>query len=484
MSPPSELRSTVHAIWQTRPSRRQSDRKIAGVAGAIARRYDIDPVLVRIAFVVAAFYGVGILLYLGAWVVLPPDPQDPPRGPLAGRDSTHPVVLIAAVVAALAGAGSLLSGDPGVLVGLAVFGGLLYLLHQARSERGLAASSVPSAALSPEDAAAQRGPAATPSAEPAAGERGGLEPGDGQPRPPAWDPLGAAPFAWDLPEPSPRPVEPPTPRRRPVLTVATIGLAFLAGGVTAAIALSIQGPGGMRIVFGVMLAVVALGLLIGAFRHTGRGLIALAIPLVLLSYPVTKGSMQQWKGAGDLRAVPHTVAELAPTYQRTFGTITLDLRQLNLAAVPAGSQAGPAGQPGPAAQPSAPAPTAPPPGAVVQLPDNRPPGAIAEMPGSQPGAVVPVPGNQPPVIAAGEPVRTQVVLDMGDASVLLPPDADVRVRCHADVGDVDCLDVRGSTGGPTADATVTDLGADGVPSGRILELDVFVRTGSIEVSRG
>ncbi|MBO0878578.1 MAG: PspC domain-containing protein, partial [Pseudonocardia sp.] len=128
--------STTVAIWQTRPARRQSDRKIAGVAAAIARRYDIDPVLVRIGLVVAAFYGVGILLYLAAWVALPPDPNDRPRGPLAGKGSSaHPVVLIAAVVACIAGAGSLMSGNPGVLVGLAVAGALLYLLHQARGER-------------------------------------------------------------------------------------------------------------------------------------------------------------------------------------------------------------------------------------------------------------------------------------------------------------------------------------------------------------
>src|SRR5262249_19608962 len=137
MSPPGEPRTTLLAIWQTRPSRRQTDKKIAGVAAAIARRYDIDPVLIRIAFVVAAFYGVGILLYLAAWVALPADPLDPPRGPLAGRGSSaHPVVLIAVVVATLAGVGSVLSGDPGVLVGLAVLGALLYALHQTRSAHG------------------------------------------------------------------------------------------------------------------------------------------------------------------------------------------------------------------------------------------------------------------------------------------------------------------------------------------------------------
>ncbi|MDQ3905999.1 MAG: PspC domain-containing protein, partial [Actinomycetota bacterium] len=45
------LEHTARDFWATRPHRRSSDRKIAGVAAAIARRYAIDPVLVRVAFV-------------------------------------------------------------------------------------------------------------------------------------------------------------------------------------------------------------------------------------------------------------------------------------------------------------------------------------------------------------------------------------------------------------------------------------------------
>nr|HPK66493.1 S-layer homology domain-containing protein [Thermoanaerobaculia bacterium] len=49
--------------------------------------------------------------------------------------------------------------------------------------------------------------------------------------PPAWDPLGAAPFAWDLPEPSPVPA--PAPPRRSRVTPVTLAVALLAGGVAA-----------------------------------------------------------------------------------------------------------------------------------------------------------------------------------------------------------------------------------------------------------
>ena len=54
--------------------------------------------------------------------------------------------------------------------------------------------------------------------------------------PPAWDPLGAAPFAWDLPEPGPVPA--PAPRRRSRVTPMTLAVALLAGGVTALVLLA------------------------------------------------------------------------------------------------------------------------------------------------------------------------------------------------------------------------------------------------------
>src|SRR5882757_3077880 len=490
MSPTTEPRATLHAIWDTRPSRRQSDRKIAGVAAAIARRYDIDPVLVRIAFVVAAFYGVGILLYLAAWVTLPTDPRDPPTGLLTRRGGgVHPVVLIAAIVAGLAGAGSLLSGDPGVLVGLAVLGGLLYLLHQNRSERGLDAASV--AGVGGAAAGGPGGPvgASVAAGSVAVGSVAVAHPAGGAPgtpsTPPAWDPLGAAPFAWDLPEPGPAPGPPPLPgRRRSVLTVATIGLALLAGGVTGALVLAGHGLDGPRLVLGAMLAVVGIGLVLGAFRHAGRGLIAVAIPLVLVSYLATINPVRHWQGAGELRAAPATLDDIAPSYQRTLGVITLDLRGLNLNAPSSPVRAGTVpGLPVPRV-PVAPVPlggpsTAPPAAGATPSPapahgatPNPAPAAGPAPPGPPVGTVVAPPGT------GTEPVRTFISLEAGQATVLLPPNLNVRVHCHADMGDVDCLGQSGRDDGPMADVVVADPGAP------VLELDVTVRAGAVEVRRG
>ncbi len=52
--------------------RSRKNRVIAGVAGGLGEYFDIDPVLVRVIFVVAALAsGVGILAYLILWVVVP-----------------------------------------------------------------------------------------------------------------------------------------------------------------------------------------------------------------------------------------------------------------------------------------------------------------------------------------------------------------------------------------------------------------------------
>jgi phage shock protein C len=47
-------------------------RLVAGVCAGIAAYFGVDPTLVRLAFVLlTVFGGFGILLYLGAWLVIP-----------------------------------------------------------------------------------------------------------------------------------------------------------------------------------------------------------------------------------------------------------------------------------------------------------------------------------------------------------------------------------------------------------------------------
>lgn len=56
--------STVH--------RSANDAKLAGVCGGVAERWGLDPVLVRVGFVLLALTGgLGVILYLAGWLLLP-----------------------------------------------------------------------------------------------------------------------------------------------------------------------------------------------------------------------------------------------------------------------------------------------------------------------------------------------------------------------------------------------------------------------------
>lgn len=68
----------------------RTDRKIAGVCGGLGQFLDIDPILFRVAFVVLAFAGgVGIVLYIALWLVMPQD-APPAVSPPVAPDHQQP----------------------------------------------------------------------------------------------------------------------------------------------------------------------------------------------------------------------------------------------------------------------------------------------------------------------------------------------------------------------------------------------------------
>jgi phage shock protein C len=54
-------------------TRNSNDVMIGGVASGIARYLDIDALIVRLIFVVLAFNGIGLLMYVVLWVLMPRD---------------------------------------------------------------------------------------------------------------------------------------------------------------------------------------------------------------------------------------------------------------------------------------------------------------------------------------------------------------------------------------------------------------------------
>lgn len=68
-----------------------TDRMIGGVCGGLARYFDIDPTLVRLAFVLfTTFGGGGVLAYVILWVVLEPAPPLEASPPAADIDLVEP----------------------------------------------------------------------------------------------------------------------------------------------------------------------------------------------------------------------------------------------------------------------------------------------------------------------------------------------------------------------------------------------------------
>ena len=65
----------MSSIWTIRRS--TSDVKLAGLCGGVARHWGVDPVLVRVGLALLALSGgVGLVLYLAGWLLLPVDGRD------------------------------------------------------------------------------------------------------------------------------------------------------------------------------------------------------------------------------------------------------------------------------------------------------------------------------------------------------------------------------------------------------------------------
>lgn len=418
----TSVEHTIRDVWVTRPRRRAGEGKIAGVAAAIGRRYAIDPVLVRVAFVVITlFSGAGALLYLLGWLLLPAETdQASAAGSVVGRGrgSMSAALTIVLVLLLIPAAGAVFGGRPSGVLALAVAVGALVLLHRSRAALGeLPGSSPPAATRSPGtphtvqatgEPAAPRAPVTAPgtpvTTTPAPNT---TTDGADRPAPPAWDPLGAAPFAWDLPEPSePAPTTPARGTRSKV-TPITLGLALLTGGIAVAFSPALSAAQ----IAALLLGVVGLGLVVGSLIRGGRGLILVAVPLALLTWVLQATPASGFRVGGSYWA-PVTAAQVQPRYAVTLGNARLNLTGLRL--------------------------------------------------------------------ADGQNVATSVAVGIGQTHVILPPNVDVQVSCQTQIGQVDCLGRSGS--GHPSRVDVTDNGPDG-PGGGKLVLNVHSGVGQVHVER-
>ncbi len=56
--------------------RSRNDRILGGVAGGFAKYLGVDPVLIRLALVALLFAGIGFVLYIIAWIIIPEEPLE------------------------------------------------------------------------------------------------------------------------------------------------------------------------------------------------------------------------------------------------------------------------------------------------------------------------------------------------------------------------------------------------------------------------
>ena len=76
--------------------RSHTDKIIAGVCGGIGEYLEVDPVVVRLLWIVATVFtafGPGALCYLLAWVIIPDGPVTTPSKP-AEPTSAHDTTAI------------------------------------------------------------------------------------------------------------------------------------------------------------------------------------------------------------------------------------------------------------------------------------------------------------------------------------------------------------------------------------------------------
>src|SRR6476660_6491553 len=131
--------------------RTTSDRRVAGVAGGLARHLDIDPLIVRVAFVVLTFFGgVGLLLYIACWLLVPEDGSDWGRIQLDRRSRAVALVLVGALaLVILVSHGWWGSGYPWGLLAIAGVVALVATQLPRRDREAGAPTDVPSPAAVP-----------------------------------------------------------------------------------------------------------------------------------------------------------------------------------------------------------------------------------------------------------------------------------------------------------------------------------------------
>jgi phage shock protein PspC (stress-responsive transcriptional regulator) len=318
--------------------RRTSHKMIAGVASGIADSLAVDPVLVRIAFVVLTLFGgLGALLYVLGWLLIPPAGAGESIGMAAARRPAglRTYVGLALVILAVGILASEFS-DPAVVWAIALIGFGIFLFQQGGQEEPAPPPGPPAAPEPPapgataapgQAAASQPAPPAPPPAWSASSAP--TEPRVWEPPPPAGPPAWGPPPGWRT-EPLPPPPPPPRgPRRRAFLGPLTFGLALVVTGL----ATVLDNLGVIELTLGralaLFLTVIGLGLLVGGWWGRAWGLIPVGLVLVPVVALASLANSEPLSGGfGERLWQPRSAAEVRPVYRLAAGELIVDLRRV------------------------------------------------------------------------------------------------------------------------------------------------------------
>jgi len=277
-----------------------TDRKIAGVAGGVARHFDIDPVLVRVAFVLLAIFGGGgILAYAAGWLLIPDEGTD--DGVVKVDHRTRTVLLAGvAIICALSLLGDSFGGWsfpwPLAVVGLVI--------------AAIAAASRPKphpGPLPPVRHSSGWVPPGTP------GQVPGAEPGYGP--------------TYTGYRPGPRQLPVDSRKRGPILFWFTMALSGVAIALVGTLDLA-GWDAPISAYPAAVLAACGVMLLVGSWYGRAGGLIFVGLLAALATLAGT--AVQDIDvSAGQIHSSPTTAAAVEDRYELGAGEILLDLRDLS-----------------------------------------------------------------------------------------------------------------------------------------------------------
>ena len=321
--PPPRSYPPLHELRRSR-----TDRKVFGVAGGLGRHVGVDPLIIRILFVVLAIFGgSGILLYALGWLLIPDDGEQESeaqrlfRGRTSGSTVSTVVAGVVVLVLGLVLMGSLLDTGSGLggLGAVVVVAAVVLLV--ARSDSRPVTDQAPQQPYGP-----------VPPPEPGAY---GQTPGTAYAvTSPVSPPVAPPPPPLATPVPGPPP-PPRPPKERSVLGRVTFFSALIVVGLMIAWNAASDDDILVVAILASALAVVAAGLVVGAFRGRARGLIFLGILLSLATSVTAVADSHLVGGIGQRDWAPRTVTQAEQRdYRLGIGEGELDLSRL-----PAGSTA-------------------------------------------------------------------------------------------------------------------------------------------------